>query len=148
MAKYRLMAAHHIGGVVYPEGTEVGDDTKVPFDGAPSNQMMGLDDEGKEKVNELHQNLYGKDADWHTPEYEERERRAVEERDKQRKEEAGRIKEHGAVPVTPGPTGGIAPKGGQVSGGPGMPAPKQDPADPDVQPRVKQPLKEQLPKGE
>lgn len=101
MAKYRLLAPHIIGDVQYPAGTEVGAGTGIPFDGIPSNQMEGLDEDGIDKVNELHQKLYNHDAPWHTPEAE----RKREEEARLREEEAERERESGirasssAVPV-------------------------------------------------
>lgn len=44
MPKYRLLVPHYINDQLLPEGTEVGDGTKVPFDARPSLDMEGLDE--------------------------------------------------------------------------------------------------------
>lgn len=65
MARYRLRTEHVTkDSVVLPAGTEVGDGTAYPWPDEPSIYMEGLDAEGKKRVNELHQRLYGRDADW------------------------------------------------------------------------------------
>lgn len=70
MAQYRLLSEHVTPeGIVLEEGTIVGDDTPWPWRYAhnnepmpPSNQMEGIDDEGKEKIKELNRKLYGEEA--------------------------------------------------------------------------------------
>jgi len=70
MAQYRLLAPHiYHNGVMLETGTVVGDDTPYPWtyeaNGQPmppSNQMEGVDDDGKAKVEELHKKLYGEEA--------------------------------------------------------------------------------------
>ena len=64
--KFKLLAQHVLAdGQLLEEGTEVGDDTPYPWrnrDGSPqkpSNQMLGLDDEGRKMVEDLHMELYG-----------------------------------------------------------------------------------------
>lgn len=62
MAKYRLLAEHVTpDGVILAAGTEVGDDTSIPWPWEPSNLMEPLDGDAEKKVNELHQKLYGHD---------------------------------------------------------------------------------------
>lgn len=67
--RYRLLTVHIIAGGSRAAGTEVGTGTDIPYPGLPSNQMEGVDDEGKRRVNELHQKLYGQDAPWHNPDH-------------------------------------------------------------------------------
>jgi hypothetical protein len=55
-----------IGGHLLEAGTEVGEGTGYPVY-EPSNQMEGVDETAKGRINELHQKLYGKDAPWHDP---------------------------------------------------------------------------------
>ena len=69
--KYRLLGPHVLAdGQMIDAGTEVGDDTDVPWkdiDGKemePTTQMEGLDDASREKVREVHQRLYGQGPSW------------------------------------------------------------------------------------
>lgn len=54
--KFRLNADHYICDMILPEGTEIGDETTVPFrysDGSampPSREMIALDDEAKKMI--------------------------------------------------------------------------------------------------
>jgi hypothetical protein len=64
--RYRLLSQHMIGGHLLEAGTEVGEGTGYPVY-EPSNQMEGVDETAKGRINELHQKLYGKDAPWHDP---------------------------------------------------------------------------------
>jgi hypothetical protein len=57
-----------IGGHLLEAGTEVGEGTGYPVY-EPSNQMEGVDETAKGRINELHQKLYGRDAPWHDPEH-------------------------------------------------------------------------------
>ncbi len=60
MAKYRLLAEHVApDGQVLPAGTEVGDDTPYPWPMDPSNQMEGIDDDGKKRVDDFWKTHYG-----------------------------------------------------------------------------------------
>ena len=70
-------------------GTVVGDETEYPWqlpDGSdmrPSTQMTGLDEEGKQKVDELHQELYGTSPSWQTAMTPKQEAARKEEAEKQ-----------------------------------------------------------------
>lgn len=74
--KFRLLADHVTAEQqVIPGGTVVGDDTSYPWrdrEDKPlpvTTQMEALDDEGREMVNALHRQLYGKDRpSWEEPE--------------------------------------------------------------------------------
>ena len=60
MAKYKLLAEHVTSdGQVLPAGTEVGDGTPYSWPMEPSNQMEGLDEDGKAKVDAFWQSRYG-----------------------------------------------------------------------------------------
>lgn len=68
MAKYKLLAEHVTSdGMVLPAGTEVGDGTPYPWPMDPSNQMEGVDDDGKARVEAYWQERYGHGPDT-TPE--------------------------------------------------------------------------------
>ena len=112
MARYRLRIDHVIEDRIVPAGTEVGEGTDIPFDQAPSNQMEGVDDEGRRKVNELHQRLYGADAPWHTEEAEECRKADQGAAERQRKEEAasGHRATASARPMPPPKVGEPPPK--------------------------------------
>lgn len=156
--KFRLLAPHVIDGAVYETGTEVGNDTEIPYSAEPSTQMLGLDDASKDRINKRHQFLYGRDAPWHDLDHpmgerQDREARAAEE---QRKEEEGaepvshqqafeRGKEDYRGRKVTGPQ--VPPtvvlnKGGDTSLAMGPAVPKQE-VGPDT--RTSQPLKDQLP---
>jgi len=69
--KYRLLGPHVLAdGQQLDAGTEVGDDTDIPWkdiDGKemePTTQMEGLDDASRDKVREVHQRLYGQGPSW------------------------------------------------------------------------------------
>jgi hypothetical protein len=68
MGRYRLLTQHMIGGHLLEAGTEVGEGTGYPVS-EPSNQMEGVDETAKGRINELHQKLYGSDAPWHDAEH-------------------------------------------------------------------------------
>lgn len=68
MARYKLLEEAVINDTVLAAGTEIGDGTPYPFDQEPGPHMEGLDREGKKKVEEVHQKLYGKHAPKHPPE--------------------------------------------------------------------------------
>ena len=143
MARYRLRSDHVIGGQVVPAGTEVGTDTDIPFDQVPSNQMEGLDDEGVAKVNELHQQLYGTDAPWHSEAATET-READEKAYKEQQEEERKSGQNAAVSAQPMNqrlgTANVAPTRGGQAAGPGVATPKSEPI------RPTKPNEEQSPK--
>src|SRR5262245_1168552 len=69
MAQYRLLTDHVTSeGFVLEAGTVVGDDTPYPWKYAngqpmpPTPQMEGVDDAGKQAVDELNRKLYGDEA--------------------------------------------------------------------------------------
>lgn len=69
--KFRLLAAHVLPDQsIVPAGTKVGDEEGITWrdaNGEPlpvSTQMDGLDDEGRQMVQELHQKLYGTGPYW------------------------------------------------------------------------------------
>ena len=137
MARYRLRSDHVIDGRVVPAGTEVGTDTDIPFDQVPSNQMEGLDPEGIDKVNELHQQLYGVDAPWHS-EAETAKREADDKAYKEQQEKEKKSGQNAAVsarPVDARTSTTVTPTRGGQAAGPGV-----------AQPRVAEPNKEQGPK--
>jgi hypothetical protein len=159
--RYRLLAPHVIEGALYEAGTEVGTDTGIPFNVRPSVHMEGVDDAGREEVNKVHQDLYGRDAPWHDEEHPlHHQRRAAEHGRRQAEEEAE------AEPVShqqawergheeyrgdklrerPGtqPRTNLT-KGGDTSEALGPASPRQDPADRDVQTRTATPLKDSMP---
>ena len=128
--KYRLRTQHVLGGDRLLEaGTEVGNDTPIPWPGPPTPQMEGLDGPGKEAVAKLHKENYNSLPPWdfeNNPEYEIHEKR----RQEQEKEtdshpvshaqaiDRGKEKEwKGPVPA-PAP---VLTKGGDTSGGITMP---------------------------
>lgn len=54
--KFKLLSPHYINQQVLPEGTVVGDVTEeevVFYDGLPSTQMVGLDDESRKAIENL-----------------------------------------------------------------------------------------------
>lgn len=123
MAKYRLLQDHVIDAAIVPKGTEIGEGTSVVFKGEPSVYMVGLDGEGKSKVRELHQRLYGKDGPEDKTE------------DVEVEDEHGRKKTETQVTrAATGPASVTA-------------TPIQDQKDENVQKRTAKPLDEQLPKG-
>jgi hypothetical protein len=65
--KYRLLAPHVIADAWLPIGTEVGTGTAYRYPGPPSNQMAGLDDQGKAAVDKLFQDHYGIKPPWDDP---------------------------------------------------------------------------------
>jgi hypothetical protein len=70
---FRLRTPHIIGGAERQAGTIVGPYGSVMengpavllFEGDPTPDMEGVDDEGKSKVNEVFNRLHGSDAPWH-----------------------------------------------------------------------------------
>lgn len=103
MAQYRLLAEHVTPeGVVLEAGTVVGDDTSYPWRYAhnnepmpPSNQMEGVDDEGREKIKELNRKLYGEDAPHTVGPSEEVQAARKQQEDENKKAEEG------SEPVSP-----------------------------------------------
>ena len=95
--KYRLLAPHTapFSGERLEAGTEVGDDTEHPWknrdgsDAEPSTQMEGLDDAAREKINGLHQKLYGSEPDWSGGQSQDVRQAREKERDEQRKLDEG-----------------------------------------------------------
>lgn len=133
MAKYLLHAPHYTSdGRYLTAGTAVGDDTNQPWNDEVTNQMEGLDDEGREKVQELHKRLYNADAPWHTPEMEERKRQREAQ---QRESEAAPEAAPKAEPPKP-----AAPLGGTTGSPRGVVSPKTEPKPAD------EPNKQQYPK--
>jgi hypothetical protein len=66
--QFRLRTPHVIEGAVRNPGTIVGplgSGAPVVFNGDPTPDMEGLDDEAIAKVNEIHQRLRNEDAPWH-----------------------------------------------------------------------------------
>jgi hypothetical protein len=158
--RYRLLAAHMMGGHHLPAGTEVGTDTGYPVM-VPSNQMEGVDDAGKAKVNEIHQRLYGRDAPWHDPEHPVAQAVAdAEAAAAQREEEEAQPpvshqqawerghEEYRGAKLSGPPAGPLVTR--SISGDtsqPMGPAPaEQDIRNPDVQVRTTRPLQDQMPK--
>lgn len=91
MAKYRLLVEHSTSdGRVLPAGTEVGDGTPEPWPMEPSNQMEGLDDDGKKRVDEFWQSRYGHPKPGENPNLSDDAKRqlAKEEEEKVKAEEA------------------------------------------------------------
>lgn len=162
-AKYRLMSVHMIDGETLPVGAEIGADTDRPYDATPSNQMMGLNEEGKRRVNEVHQKLYGKDAPWHDDRLyrAQEEARRSEQEQRQQEEEAAPVsyaqaheqgKEWQGKPATlpphlARPTPQSLTKGGDTSQLMGPATADQDINNPDVAVRTTRPNEEQLPKN-
>lgn len=66
MAQYLLLSPHIIGEsqMWLPRGTVIGTNSDFPFDATPSNQMAGLDADGKAAVDQLHNTLYGRPPPW------------------------------------------------------------------------------------
>src|SRR6188472_3640468 len=68
--KYRLLGPHTINDQLLETGTDVGDDTDIPWkdiegkEMEPTTQMEGLDDASRDKVREVHQRLYGTGPAW------------------------------------------------------------------------------------
>jgi Ni/Co efflux regulator RcnB len=157
--RYRLLAPHVIAGYHLEAGAEVGEGTGYPVAG-PSNQMEGIDDLGKSRVNELHQKLYGKDAPWHDPEHpiaqaQQDAEMAQAQRDEEAEQEPvshqqawERGYEEFQGQKLSGPPGGPLVSrtiSGDTSQPMGPGTPRQDLADPDVQTRTAQPLKDSMP---
>lgn len=159
--RYRLLAPHVIEGAVYEAGTEVGTDTGIPFNVRPSVQMEGVDDAGRQEVNAVHQELYGRDAPWHDEEHPlHHQRRAAEHGRRQAEEEADaepvshqqawergyeefrgdKLRERPGTQATT-----TAPRGGDTSEALGPAPPEQDPGARDVQVRTSTPLKDSKP---
>lgn len=157
--RYRLLSQHMIGGHLLEAGTEVGEGTGYPVY-EPSNQMEGVDEAAKGRINELHQKLYGKDAPWHDPSHPlAQAQQDAENAQAQREEESGQ------EPVSHQQAwerGHDEFRGAKLSGPPGGPlvsrsisgdttqpmgpgTPRQDLADPAVQPRAERPLKDSMP---
>jgi hypothetical protein len=70
--QFRLCTPHVIEGAVRNPGTIVGpwgSGAPVVFNGDPTSDMEGVDDEGIAKVNEVHNRLHGADAPWHREDY-------------------------------------------------------------------------------
>src|SRR4051812_325787 len=158
--RYRLLSQHMIGGHLLEAGTEVGEGTGYPVY-EPSNQMEGVDETAKGRINELHQKLYGRDAPWHDPEHP-----LAQAQQDAENAQAQRDEESGQEPVShqqawerghdefrgaklSGPPGGPL-VSRSISGdttqpmGPGLA--RQDLADPAVQPRAERPLTDSMPK--
>jgi hypothetical protein len=147
--QYRLRTTHFIEGRLVNPGTIVGAGTPYPMEN-PSQSMEGANEAGKQKINEFHNRLYGKDAPWHDSALQKDVEQDLEDQKKQREEEKG------AEPVShqqakemdkewkgdpPPVTATPAPIVGQQAG-PGVAVPRI----PQEQPRVEKPLEEQLPK--
>lgn len=168
--KYRLLARHVLADQRLVEaGTVVGDDTAFPWRDAagnelpPTTQMEGLDDASRQKVQDVHQQLYGVDPHWdraQTPEEREafeaagEEQRKLDESSEPVSEQQEMEREFGVeatgVPL-PGPgrqpssTATAAPTiGGEMVPSPGPAAPLP-PEPKDIRP--KKPNEEQFPKG-
>lgn len=159
MGRYRLLAPHMIGGYHLQAGTEVGEGTGYPVD-EPSNQMEGVDEVAKGRVNELHQKLYGKDAPWHDPKHPiAQAKKDAENAAAQRDEEAEqppvshqqaweRGHDEFQGQKLSGPPGGplvARTISGDTSQPMGPGTPRQDKADDVVEPRAAHPLKDSMP---
>lgn len=177
--KFRLLADHvNSDQQVIPAGTKAGDDTAWTWrdrEGKPlpvSTQMDGLDDEGRQMVNDLHQTLYGRPAPYWEPieaapvraarEKEAAEQQKLDEgsqpvseqqaRERAAAERAGKTGElPQPVSTPPGPgrqpshTATAAPTtGGSVRPAPGVATPQAPKPD---ELRPKKPNEEQYPKG-
>jgi hypothetical protein len=159
--QYRLRAKHVIDGREVPAGTLVGDGTDYPWDEDtdPSNLMEGANAAGKERVNKLHQRLYGADAPWHDERLQKDVEKDLEDQKKQREEEksAEPVSHAQAVemgkewkgPANPfvqarltgSPVPGPQAIVGDTSGNPGMARPRIN----QENVRPERPLEEQLP---
>jgi hypothetical protein len=65
---FRLRTPHIIGGAVRNPGTVVGpyaSDAPVKYEGEPTPDMEGADEEGVSKINEVYQRIHGTNAPWH-----------------------------------------------------------------------------------
>jgi hypothetical protein len=65
---FRLRSPHVIDGALRNAGTIVGplgSEAPVVFNGPPTPDMEGVDDEGKGEVNRVFNLLHGRDAPWH-----------------------------------------------------------------------------------
>jgi hypothetical protein len=65
---FRLRSPHVIDGALRNAGTIVGplgSDAPVVFNGPPTPDMEGVDDEGRGEVNRVFNLLHGRDAPWH-----------------------------------------------------------------------------------
>jgi hypothetical protein len=66
---FRLRSPHVIDGALRNAGTIVGplgSDAPVVFNGPPTPDMEGVDDEGRGEVNRVFNLLHGRDAPWHS----------------------------------------------------------------------------------
>jgi hypothetical protein len=163
--RYRLRATHVTSeGRVVPAGTLVGDGTdhKWDKDTDPSNLMEGANAAGKERVNQLHQRLYGADAAWHDERIQKDVQQDLEDQKKQREEEKAAEPVSHAQAVEMGkewkgppnpfvqarlagtPVPGPAAIVGDTSGNPGVARPRVN----QENVRPERPLEEQLPKIE
>jgi hypothetical protein len=162
--QYRLRGKHIIEGREVPAGTLVGDGTDYPWnkDTDPSTMMEGANAAGRERVNRLHQRLYGADAPWHDERIQKDAQKDLEDQKTQREEEKAAEPVSHAQAVEMGkewkgppnpfvqarlagtPVPGPAAIVGDTSGNPGVAKPRvnQDNV------RVERPLEEQLPKIE
>ena len=100
--KYRLLGPHVLAdGQMIDAGTEVGDDTDVPWkdidekEMEPTTQMEGLDDASREKVREVHQRLYGQGPSW------ERGQSEAARKGHEKQAEEQRKLDEGSEPVSP-----------------------------------------------
>ena len=149
MAKYKLLSDHVApDGRIVPAGTVVED-----WQPGPSNQMEGMDDEGKQKVKELHQQLYGTDGPQPTPEASEADKKAEEEERKtvegepvseQQRREFEALKKDEPLPreAPRSPTVTASPTRGGQRPSPGTATPKTEPEDA----RPSRPNQDQYPK--
>lgn len=157
MAKYKLLTQHVTSeSVILEPGTEVGDDTDWPWKGEPSIHMVGVDEEGKQKVNELHQKLYGRDAPAQEAEEPSEEDKKAEQEEEKLKaaepvsklQEMERHEEETGEEVVPrrvvSPTTNSTPtRGGRTGGGAGPATPQID----QENIRPKNPNEDMSPKG-
>jgi hypothetical protein len=68
MMQFRLRSPHVIDGALRNAGTIVGplgSEAPVVFNGPPTPDMEGVDDEGRGEVNRVFNLLHGRDAPWH-----------------------------------------------------------------------------------
>jgi len=89
--KYRLLGPHTLNDAVLDTGTEVGDDTPYPWkdvegnDMPPTTQMEGLDDASRDKVRQVHRQLYGTSPAWERGQSEDARKAHEQQAEEQRK---------------------------------------------------------------